>query len=290
MQLCSKNALGLYPADRFLVLLSSSQERQAILSSLGIPHLQYYPEEDQKNFPDWIQELMPLDEDNLETFWHRRISGDEFMLHRDEPKLYPEDRSDRMGVCVKTAKELLAEMKKEDIPEYVKEVLERSVLWSQLIWSDPGQVLWDSFLLSIKSCLKDSEDNIIKQEEDITELKGKQFAMHHRVVLLRQGRIIYNGETISCKCKLVDNFDNKMQAAYTQIKFGKGRSGGLDIRACGGCLVRPEDGEGDSLSYDEMLNIAGLPWQQICKAVHALGDAFKEDKKAFDALCQGVRG
>ena len=169
-QVCRSGALKLYPPNKFLVLLSPSQERKEILDILHIPHFQYYPDTDIKNFSDWPEKKLPKESNqkfDWNFFWENRIKQDRFMLHQSAPQLYPEDRLRRKNKCISTATTLWDNSQDDATPDYGKETIKRAVLWSQLIWSDPGQVLWDSFLLSIKSrFIRHDTENTINSIDD----------------------------------------------------------------------------------------------------------------------------
>jgi NAD-dependent dihydropyrimidine dehydrogenase PreA subunit/predicted house-cleaning NTP pyrophosphatase (Maf/HAM1 superfamily) len=263
VQLCSSGALQLYPPKNFLVLLSSSRERKEILDSLHIPHLQYHPEKDLANFPQWIREALSsesrqLDVPGLNSFWDQRIQEDKFMLHQNEPELYPEKRKDRKKRCVETAKKLLDSISYETTEEQ-KETIQRAVIWSQLIWSDPGQVLWDCFLLSIQSVVMTVEEEQIVKASQLAELHGRSFIMRTWVVLLRQGNVLLNEKIDSEPLRLP--MDETSCQQYDEQGFGCNRAAGLDLRACGKGFVELANDSAPKPS--DIIELAGLPWEKI---------------------------
>lgn len=292
VQVCSSGALQLYPPENFLVLFSSSWERKEILDSLHIPHLQYHPEKDLDTFPLWVRENMPLSLDTLGPFWNKRIQEDKFMLHQDEPELYPEKRKDRKWQCVKTAEKLL-EMASAATTRQQKEAILRAVLWSQLIWSDPGQVLWDSFLLSIQSVIMTEKDQIVEKSLLNTK-QSEPFTIRTWVVLLRQGQILVNQEIQSESETFKLGINNEAITKYVASKFGNNRAGGIDARACGNGLVRFAN---DSLlTPDCKIELAGMPWKRIKTAIlngpqqeyNGPKGAYSGHKEAFECLCRVV--
>ncbi|MFH2124591.1 MAG: 4Fe-4S binding protein [Pseudomonadota bacterium] len=286
VQVCPSGALQLYPPENFLVLLSSSRERKEILDSLHIPHLQYHPETDLDSFPQWIRESLPtdsqkLDRKALESFWDKRMQEDKFMLHQDEPKLYFDKRKDLKKLCVETAIELLGTVS-EKTTEQQKEAIQRALLWSQLIWSDPGQVLWDSFLISIQSVIMPGKGQIV-EESRLDATKGETITISTWVVLLRQGQILLNQEIESNPLKLI--IDGEPLKQYIASGFGSNRAAGLDVRACGNGLVHNAD---DSLlGPEDKIELAGLPWEKIKTAMLGLTaeyDVHKEDFARLDRV------
>lgn len=297
VQICSSGALQLYRPDEFLVLISSSSERKEILDIQNIPNLQYIPERDIENFPYWIHDEFivrfnsTIDKKTLDDFWKNRLSKDSFML-KDENKLdnkgktlYPDERDERKKSCIDTAVKLLSSITNNK-DEYARIAVKRAVYWSQLIWSDPGQVLWDSFLLTVQSVIIIDDRNIVPSDATIASLIGKIFRIESRIILLRRGSILINEDMESQRYKLVAS-DEKI-TKYVETRFGQGRAAGLDIRACGDDLVQPRDG--GTLSGDDKMELAGLPWKRIQNTVAALSDEKqKEHRDAFRKLCDAVK-
>ncbi|KAB2889236.1 MAG: hypothetical protein F9K32_13505 [Desulfobulbaceae bacterium] len=282
VQVCSSGALQLYPSENFLVLLSASRERKELLDTLHIPHLQYHPKRDLDRFPEWIQGyLLSVFEQSesgeelekrlkafkmqLNDFWNNRIKRDRFMLHEDEPVLYPEKRKERKAQCVNVAEKLFAQLAQISSPPVrTQEAIRRAMIWSQLLWSDPGQVLWDSFLLSIQSeiCL---QDGTVLGMEFNDVIRDNMFNIKTWVVLLRQGQVLLSRELDDGKCAFLLSIKGQAADAYQASGFGKGRAAGIDIRACGNVLVRYADGK--PLQSDAKNALAGLPWASIHDAV-----------------------
>lgn len=289
-QVCSRNALQLYPPGNFLVLLSSSQERREILAALGIPFLAYDPQNDQHNFPKWVMQNLKKAQENdeWEKFWRERVENDCYLFHRDDPELYDDKRldADRLKSCTETAKklvDLISEAKKA--ADYITaSAYERSCYWSQLIWSDPGQVLWPCFILAVKMVIESQNGNQNWEiSNSVSELSGKIFRVRTQVVLLRAGKILLNQKINSKSYKLVDEFPLN---EYDESNFGQGRAAGLDIRACGDGLVQTT--EGIDLTVTMKLELAGLPWQQLKEAVEKAEDIDQKDRDDFRQLCEGI--
>ncbi|NCB26115.1 MAG: hypothetical protein EOM62_11685 [Bacteroidia bacterium] len=289
VQVCSSGALHLYPPENFLVLLSPSGELKEILDSLCIPNLQYRPEHDLNKFPDWVVSNVRKTQDSkkkegdVKKIWDKRIDRDKFMLHQDEPKLYPDRRGDeaRKKRCIETAATLLEQAGKAETDNSSK-TFNRAAVWCQLIWSDPGQVLWDSFLLSIQSVIVDTDGNPVAH--DALPDRGTAFRVSTWVILLRQGDILVQEEMRGDP--MVLNLEDDAFDAYRKSVFGKGRAARLDARACGNSLVSREDKK--PLEPDDLMELAGLPWRKIRDAVNNLPDEHKAHRLAFNRLCQAV--
>lgn len=282
VQVCPSGALQLYPPENFLVLLSASRERRELLDALHVPHLQYHPTSDLNRFPEWLKgELLSAikksesDETlknrlkefkvQLNEFWDNRIKKDRFMLHEVEPDLYFEKRTERKEPCVKVAENMFGQLAQMVSPPVrQQEAIRRAMIWSQLLWSDPGQVLWDSFLLSIQSaiCLA---DGTVPGMEFNDAILDKTFTVKTWVVLLRQGQILLSRELDEGKYEFMLSIKAETADAYKNRGFGKGRAGGIDVRACGNVLVRHADGK--PLQSDAKNALAGLPWAGIQEAV-----------------------
>jgi len=292
-QVCPSGALQLYPPEEFLVLLSSSRERKEILDMLRIPHLQYHPEKDLENFPDWITQQIDdkqqgdqeptLTKDTVESLWKARIQRDKFMFHQDEPTLYPENREARKNICIKTATKLL-EVAKKHTDEHAKNAIQHAALWSQLIWSDPGQVLWYSFLLSIQSVIATEDGKNMADSASVAELNGNNFSINSWVVLLRKGKVLVNDEIKSQTYKLKIADDEIVR--YDQSGLGANRAAGVDVRGCGESLVQPSGAS--SMSEDLKMELAGLPWAKIKETIGKLPKDQQEHNEAFKRLCNAV--
>lgn len=288
-QVCSSGALQLYPPEEFLVLLSSSRERKEILDMLRIPYLQYHPKKDLDNFADWIRahidkltendQQSQITRQTLELLWSQRVQKDNFMLHQDEPKLYPENRETRKDICIETATKLLEEAKK-NTNEHAKNAIQHAALWSQLIWSDPGQVLWDSFLLSIQSVIATEDGKNMADSASIAELNGNNFFIKSWVVMLRKGEVLVNEEIQSQQYKLKIAEDEITR--YDASDFGANRAAWLDVRGCGESLVQPSNAS--SMSENLKIELAGLPWEKIKETIGKL----PEHKEALKRLCNAV--
>lgn len=297
VQICPSGALQLYRPDEFLVLISSSSERKEILDAQNIPNLQYIPERDLENFPYWIHDEFIVrfnstePKKNLERFWKNRLEKDTFMLN-DGKKLdikgktpYPEKRDERKKSCIDTAMKLLSSITNNKDDGYAGLSVNRAVCWSQLIWSDPGQVLWDSFLLTVQSVIETNDGAIVPSDVTIASLREKAFCIKSRIILLRRGSILINEDMESQQYQLAAS--GKKISKYIESCFGKGRAAGLDIRACGDDFVQHLNG--GTLSGDDKMELAGLPWKKIKNTVAALPGEQQKHRDAFMKLCDAVK-
>ena len=175
-------------------------------------------------------------------------------------------------------------MAKKHTDEHAKNAIQHAALWSQLIWSDPGQVLWDSFLLSIQSVISTEDGKNMTGSASIAELNGNKFSIKSWVVLLRKGEVLVNDEIKSQTYKLKIADDEIVR--YDQSGLGANRAAGLDVRGCGESLVQPSDAS--SLSVDLKMELAGFPWAKIKKTIGNLPKDQDEHKEAFNRLCNAV--
>lgn len=294
VQLCENGALHLYRPEEMLVLVSSSMERQEILRSIGVPFLAYNPSNDLNRFSKIFNKRVKLKNgDNfldavekafnnptkellveiLEKIWEVR-RADEFLLGKGRESLYPDLRFDeerqnkcsgtafdekRQQKCRGTATDLI---KKLDTAQNKAEKLTiaRAVIWSQLIWSDPGQVLWDSHILTLQTILQEQNKQGKFQPKDISDVSKLRHATSLRissyVVLMRQGEIILSDWLDSKEVFNINELDDEIVKKYKDAKMGKGRLASIDIRDCGDFLIQ-------GFSNVEKKNrqaMAGLPW------------------------------
>ena len=298
VQVCSTGALQLYSPDERLVLISDSTERKEILNLLKIPLISYSPQDDIENFTDltddFINDLKLLTADNkscntevfkkelqkaVEEIWLNRVGKDpygknKYILGRGKEKLYPDNRSDLEIICQQVAKDLIGKIsdpQHSNKPEHCTAIA-RAVVWSQLIWSDPGQVLWDSFLLTLQSYLEGkSEDNDkdtgwerIENPTVDSLTSNREYRITSFVVLLRQGEIILAEEPFySEPFTIQKTLDQTKLKYYHNSEFGSSRLAGLDVRTSGHFLIK----DFKPFMLSNTYAIAGLPWDQIRRKI-----------------------
>ena len=306
VQVCKTGALQLYEPSEMLVLLSTSEEPHEILRQLNIPFLAYHPVNDISNFgvlqsmdgfngiADSLRDDKTIEGEALCNFvnilWSQRLGQgeekkDEYLLGKGKEKTYPDERENRQDVCIETAGELIEKYNNTSEAAH-KTALIRAIIWSQLIWSDPGQVLWDSFILTAQTFLE--KDGVflsvsISDNIDFTELKDKTLRISSYVVLLRQGKALL-AEKLEGKVFYLKKNKDADWKKYNEMKFGKGRLAGIDARACGHFLIDNFSAEFAEVDRQAM---TGLPWEAISQKI-----ADKDDKKlsqAFAELCGAVK-
>ncbi len=160
-QVCPSGALQLYDPAEMLVFISDKYEIKKSLMNQNIPFLAYslndykrswlfFEESNESNIDFLKKPLAKLNNNEiksiLNTIWEIRVpgekintrkSGDQFVLSDGKDDYFKEYRWDRKKLCKECLGKILDVKEDAIIP----------ALWSQLIWSDPGQVLWDSFIL-----------------------------------------------------------------------------------------------------------------------------------------------
>jgi len=282
VQVCETGALHLYHPSEFTVLISSSEERQELLRSLDIPFLAYDPEKDLCRFSQPDLQMLYVDVgqeidlvcENLkkavDTIWSNRLA-DQFILGDNKSEDYKDCRKDRQKECERVSDELINELRTTQ-NSYGKLSLARAVIWSQLIWSDPGQVLWDSFLLTAQTYLESEKTDGSWEVVNLADTQGLRPNCFHRrrkyrissyVVLLRQGSKLLSQALSSTSFHFSDViFDSRsIVDAYNAQDMGRNRMAGLDTRSCGHFLIK----EFKEIKESDRLAMAGLPWSQICE-------------------------
>ena len=255
-----------------IVLISSSIERKEVLMELGIPCLLYEPVEDLANVPvgnsnakdsseavinlvtkvtngttNNTNELKRELQNWIKTTWKERLK-EKFVLGEGKRE-YKDLRSDRRKECVKSAMDL-SEQCSTDQPERLNAIV-RAILWSQLIWSDPGQVFWDTPILVIQSCLLKAADGqpIRLGENGSYSLPSEKYFICNFVVAGQQGQLALK-ESMS-KMFTFSGFPDW----YKANELGKGRLANLDIRGYGSHLLSNYE----QLSVDDIAILCGVP-------------------------------
>jgi predicted house-cleaning NTP pyrophosphatase (Maf/HAM1 superfamily) len=277
-----------------LVLLSSSMERQEVLRSIGIPFLAFDPVKDLDRFPQTLRKAAgpPGAHDEwsskLNDIWEFRLTEDRFILGEEAEDIYPDLRKEREKLCLATAKALLA-TDVTGLPDRCRESLIRAAVWSQLIWSDPGQVLWDSFLLTVQTFLQQNATDSWVFVSDLPEgvlapenlAQDKQYRIASYIILLCQGEKIFDGLVEGKPFHFSDSIFNASETvqAYNDREMGKDRLAGLDIRCCGDFLIK----DFSDKEPEERHAMAGMPWHDICELLK--GSRYSKD---FKQLCNAL--
>lgn len=298
VQLCKHGALHLYHPEEMLVLVSSSMERQEILRSIGVPFLAYNPSNDLDRFSHIFKDVKDgnlldavkkafnnptgkLLTNIVKKIWEVRLD-DEFLLGKGRENLYPDLRSDekRQEKCRGTATDLIkklatAQNKAEEL------TIARAVIWSQLIWSDPGQVLWDSHILTLKTILRkeDEKGDFQPDTRSISDLNHETsfFIISSYVVLMRQGEIILS-DWLHSEPFNINELNNEIVKKYNAAGMGKDRLAGLDVRACGDFLIE----DFSEVEEKDRQAMAGLPWNILREKIPS------DHKTAFMSMHNAV--
>lgn len=291
-QVCHKGAIQLFEPQHFVALISSMGERSDILRTLMVPHMTYEPthdlellvegEDDKmgRGVVDSARELIKGEnagKDELTSWaaklWRFRWDGDRFALNGTE-----EERRARFGVkegssssdVEKVARdrarelwEALAENVRGD--PIARSVAARAFVWSQIIWSDPGRVLWESPIVVVRTSIQGVDRRLPPttpdgvREQLIGLMDGGEFGVVSYFAVLCRGAWQQSGSQLTDGLRL--SLDRKGIEAYSKAGMGIGRLSGLDVRGCPNMLER----NGGKLKRREILNIAGIPWQELRK-------------------------
>ncbi|MBF0232928.1 MAG: hypothetical protein HQK65_07805 [Desulfamplus sp.] len=175
VQLCTSGALRMYRPEEIIILISDNIEHQAKFKLSGIPHIHYSPRDDLSHIKlnGVTESLANLKETNdiwnlidgslskfdLDDFkkkvlkwiamvWDRRLS-EQFVLGEKCDEYDNDDRrQDLCKKCQKNAEELLESIHDSKDMEIVR-VITYGVMWSQLFWSDPGQIFWHTPIITL---------------------------------------------------------------------------------------------------------------------------------------------
>lgn len=307
-QICHKGALQLFKPMHIAVLVSSMSERSDILRTLMIPHLTFDPCYDHRLFiqnrrkgKDSIEGCakiaasfltkgeMPTKDKLLawsKKLWEVRLRDDPFILALKDKELYTDLRQIQEGNAGANASNLYDSLNGLFNSESLiaKSVGLRAFIWSQLIWSDPGQVLWNSPILVVRTTVENMPEchRSPRNKEKVTAAlnwlhskgEGRNFTVVSHYAVLLAGKVVATTDENNCHRTdgLHLSFDKETLIGYVNRGLGVNRLAGLDIRACPSMLKR----NGKNLSVEDIRNVAGLPWGEICKM------------KPFDAIREEV--
>jgi NAD-dependent dihydropyrimidine dehydrogenase PreA subunit len=282
-QICPTGALKLYQPEEMVILISDAEERKEVLRDLGIPYLAYSPVEDLVKIPvgasdakEFSQGILKL-VDNItkgqsgkinelkgemkrwvEGAWNERLKG-KFVLGEGKRE-YADFRDKCREACVQSANSLLTCLLPDDPPEKVTAIV-RAILWSQLIWSDPGQIFWDTSILIVQSslCKKDFKDALLPatyKNYKLGDRKGdREYVVRNFAVKCRKSQVVLK-ETQSAAFEF-----SGFPSWYVTGKFGEGRLANLDIRGYGGYLLS----DYNALTEGDIYDICGMPEAKAMK-------------------------
>lgn len=160
-QLCPNGAIHLYHPQEYLVLVSEKQDLHRALTAAGVPHMLFHTANDlhhihmsddlrdaltkgiMRNVAD--KELVKL----LERIHDERILNDAHALGRGVGGQYPDvRRSSLLGPDGKFIGADLCTSVHTGMTESEMSAHISALLWSMIIWSDPGQVFWSSPIIT----------------------------------------------------------------------------------------------------------------------------------------------
>jgi predicted house-cleaning NTP pyrophosphatase (Maf/HAM1 superfamily)/Pyruvate/2-oxoacid:ferredoxin oxidoreductase delta subunit len=275
-QVCAYEALQLYRPSEVLVLVSASEERHDILSQLGVPFLEIDSQHDIKEFCAFTE---PLKEKLIELLTDdgkpdQRLEATNG-LKKVLQHIYNQrvENTERPSSDLKQLESIIDALSDEYPNEgdnHLKEAYIQAAIWAMLIWTDPGQVLWESPILTIQtrlhcewrsdslslSELPENEDRVI---EFLKHLSGNNLSVISSVVLMHEG-MIYCKEIDGPNIALNSIAKESLQA-YAASGIGFGRLGGLNIRSSGELLLS----NFNELNEDDIFCLSGLPWNAIRK-------------------------
>ncbi len=272
----------------WLLNVSIPEERKPIRNGVELLTKGYLQATDIDKLMNWVKEL-----------WRLRPVADKYTLADDDHdyvdlRLDPDSdkeggswtdtRRAESGAMHEVRSEVMQKLMdaaKQNVGDPVAlSVLVRAIVWSQLIWSDPGQVLWDSPILVIQNDF--SGRNVhpfipVRPGQDIIEAMeqviGKDVTSICKYVLIHP---------LAAKKDKKNNHQNESDTEqyyyslpgptlrfqrpsrvdmerYADAGFGVNHLCGIDIRSCGEFLVR----NFGSLSDDDRNHVSGLPWKHL---------------------------
>lgn len=153
-QICPHSALHLYEPSEYLVMVSHSRESDSYLTAIGIPHAFIHPVDDlarihlserlrqtlgdltaeEPELPAGLVSNLPM-----ESLLKERIEKNAHALGSGTRKLYVDDR--------KTLLESADPCFTRDSPRNEDAC---ALIWSMLLWTDPGHVFWESPIVTIR--------------------------------------------------------------------------------------------------------------------------------------------
>lgn len=282
-QLCPSGALRLYRPNELFILLTDTPEPHHILQQRGIPHICYHPHQDLERISllDTCDRLTRLLEtqrlltylqsaqttgngpvnpnETLEEVmdqWITRLwkirQPEQFILGYGRDEYNGDDqRSRRAGTCQDAARDMYAELKAPVLLAKLRALI-YGLMWSQLFWSDPGQIFWDTPIRCLSTCLVDKNGQPVSAFDD-----NLSSGCHYRVrTFLFEAR--------AGKCTLVSQDSPRFTFTgfpdwYQSHKLGLEHVNRLDVRGYGHWLIEDYDRFNDK----EILELWGLPHELL---------------------------
>ncbi len=299
-QICPTGALQLFSPEHVAALISGPGERSDLLNALQVPHLTYAPVADLALF-GWPRECSlykqalgflsndeaPSNGDLCEwaaALWRYRLTHDRLPRNSSFPadsrwKNWIEtDASDEVtdGHIEKVVAKATALLEALELAlngegrlRIEETVLLRAFVWSQLIWSDPGQVLWESPIVVARTTARLPEGwsghmfpSSGQVEATLWGLLSIGFSVTTHWLVLREGKVEEALQSTSVD-ELQLALNEEQLKSYAQAGLGQGRLLGLDLRACRGMLKKRDGGV---LNEDEVMTVSGLPWHAMRKS------------------------
>lgn len=176
-QICPHSALHLYEPKEYLVVVSHSKKIKDYLTAIGIPHMYFHATEDLAR--------IPMSDDGMRTILVAAANGNQeqaanladraftmesllkerlknaHALGRGGGRKYTDDRE-----------RLLKSAGKDFIKGTPNIEKARTLIWSLLLWSDPGQVLWESPIVTVRASGKKAD--ITQQGKFITTVNADE--------------------------------------------------------------------------------------------------------------------
>lgn len=304
-QMCPNGALQMFKPVHLAVLISGRGERSDLFKALQIPHLAYEPTQDLQLFGSWIhldvfhtaknllEDTTIFQRDELVKWaidlWQHRLihdrlpddagfeedarwkncvgvsppSSDEVLKSQSTMRLV-QDGITRHASTI--ADSLLRNVKMSGLGP---SVATRAFVWSQLIWSDPGQILWESPIIVVRTHAKSESREVAKHcwprspgavRDALMALLGDRF------YVLSDWVVLHRGEVMPTKYECRDEVGPLMLTLtehditrYAASGLGRGRLLGLDLRACPGMLTSG----GEELDANRLMSVSGLPWHRL---------------------------
>jgi len=181
-QVCPAGALQLYDPRQMIVLIDNEYSRSAILNELSVPHIRLGKQAEecvgvvieQLGFP-----LPPIDEnaqrlsrleqsdatrtelhDILKEICKKRVGlnpsrygRDQYCLSKGKETIYPEDRHRALFPNGQFVGQSLADVAISQTDPTMREAAIRAAIWAILIWTDPGRLLAEAPLVSIRNVI-----------------------------------------------------------------------------------------------------------------------------------------
>ena len=289
VQICNREALQLVKSHELVVFISDLQETREIIVREELFPILIFRNSDICNHtslkekkwnkglksPKEMLEPTEFNKENLlnwsKELWKLRIANDRVAIKGEEDL-----RSESKDKCITSINDIL---KKNKTPKgnpdksLLQNTIQKAIIWSQLIWSDPCQVLWESPLVAIESAIQTEDGKTIFERQNPTDAKeipalikslcGKVALIKSAFIILSKGELIegpFLVESSSFKLHELSNGDIEI---YAKSGLGINRLAGLDILACGEFFICAEDWSELEKNPYEIFHIAGFPIKKL---------------------------